>query len=308
MVKARTLWPGVESPPAPTGQGAEHPVYPCQSNCISSPDCHLLNDPSNKVLRVFLTVYVMKTFRNLLSLTVAFTFSLAPLHQATAAEATTTPVGFITTNIKGDSAGTGAFTLMGISLFKPVEFQGVIDSVNGSVVTDTDAQWTDDQWNDSYYFELFSSDTVAEPNAGLIVTITDTTTNTITLSTDVSAVLASGQAFRIRLHHTLASLFGSDNAAGFKSATSPAQADEVTLFDPASQSSVGYFYSTFGESKWRPVGDALFGDANNVIVHPDAGIIIKRKDPSDLPVKILGTVKEGATSLSVVEGFITPPI
>ena len=47
MVKARTLWPGVESPPAPTGQGAEHPVYPCQSNCISSPDCHLLNDPSN---------------------------------------------------------------------------------------------------------------------------------------------------------------------------------------------------------------------------------------------------------------------
>ena len=48
MVKARTLWPGVESPPAPTGQGAEHPVYPCQSNCISSPDCHLLNDPSNK--------------------------------------------------------------------------------------------------------------------------------------------------------------------------------------------------------------------------------------------------------------------
>ena len=178
----------------------------------------------------------MKTFRNLLSLTVAFTFSLAPLHQATAAEATTTPVGFITTNIKGDSAGTGAFTLMGISLFKPVEFQGVIDSVNGSVVTDTDAQWTDDQWNDSYYFELFSSDTVAEPNAGLIVTITDTTTNTITLSTDVSAVLASGQAFRIRLHHTLASLFGSDNAAGFKSATSPAQADEVTLFDPASQS------------------------------------------------------------------------
>ena len=49
MVKARTLWPGVESPPAPTGQGAEHPVYPCQSNCISSPDCHLLNDPSNKV-------------------------------------------------------------------------------------------------------------------------------------------------------------------------------------------------------------------------------------------------------------------
>ena len=118
------------------------------------------------MLRVFLTVYVMKTFRNLLSLTVAFTFSLAPLHQATAAEATTTPVGFITTNIKGDSAGTGAFTLMGISLFKPVEFQGVIDSVNGSVVTDTDAQWTDDQWNDSYYFELFSSDTVAEPNAG----------------------------------------------------------------------------------------------------------------------------------------------
>ena len=66
---------------------------------------------------------------------------------------------------------------------------------------------------------------------------------------------------------------------------------------------MGYFYSTFGESKWRPVGDALFGDANNVIVHPDAGIIIKRKDPSDLPVKILGTVKEGATSLSVVEGF-----
>ena len=50
MVKARTLWPGVESPPAPTGQGAEHPVYPCQSNCISSPDCHLLNDPSNKAL------------------------------------------------------------------------------------------------------------------------------------------------------------------------------------------------------------------------------------------------------------------
>ena len=53
MVKARTLWPGVESPPAPTGQGAEHPVYPCQSNCISSPDCHLLNDPSNKEIHYF---------------------------------------------------------------------------------------------------------------------------------------------------------------------------------------------------------------------------------------------------------------
>ena len=56
MVKARTLWPGVESPPAPTGQGAEHPVYPCQSNCISSPDCHLLNDPSNNT-RVFPWIY-----------------------------------------------------------------------------------------------------------------------------------------------------------------------------------------------------------------------------------------------------------
>ena len=88
----------------------------------------------------------MNVLKILLALSI-LTFSGAQF--ASAADAVTEAVGFTTLTIDGDS-----LNFIGLSMVNAVEFQGVVDSVNGDTVTFTGDASALNQG--TYFFELVS--------------------------------------------------------------------------------------------------------------------------------------------------------
>ncbi len=243
-----------------------------------------------------------------LAVTILCTILSSPINAQTSV--TTDPVGFITLNVKGAGTNQFAFSLVGLGMFNPVDFQGAVTAVPAfNQLTVSGA--TFDNFTGGQYFVEFLTD----PNSSLLVTITSASGDTLTLSnTQAELDLTSGNnainladatadTFRIRKHHTLASVFGANNTAGFTGATSAGGADEIILYDPVTQTSNCYFYSTFGTAQWRPCDDAFFGVANDTIIFPESGLIVKRKASTDVNIKLLGAVKTKDTNLAVLTGF-----
>src|SRR5687768_8867147 len=126
--------------------------------------------------------------------------------------ATTDPVGFITLNVAGTGgAGGSSLSFRGLSLTRPVEYQGSAESVSTNSVTDNEAAWTDNQFNGAngaYFLEITSG-----PGAGSTYDITATTaaTKTVTLAQNLGAGIAAPVVFKIRKHWTIAAVFGAAN-------------------------------------------------------------------------------------------------
>jgi len=82
---------------------------------------------------------------------------------------------------------------------------------------------------------------------------------------------------------TLATAF--PGGAGLNAGTSPAIADTVSIVDPATGAISTYFFSS-ATSQWR-VGTT---DSSHVVVPPGAGIMVTRKDPTAVQIRIAGEV------------------
>lgn len=223
---------------------------------------------------------------------------VAPLVQAQQT-VTTPPVGFITLNIEGDG-----FTLLGLGLFNAVDHQGVVAGATSgndqTVITDDNASFTADQYATGYFIEILSGE-----NAGIMVDIAGNTETTVTLAQDISGLLPVDTSYAIRKHHTIGSVFGDTNAAGLGGAATGASADELLIFNPVSQTSTTYFYNSIF-NRWVNAAN-IVGNANGEILYPDQGLIIKRKVADPVSFKLLGSVKVGATALSIENGFNIVP-
>jgi len=125
------------------------------------------------------------------------------------------------------------------------------------------------------------------------------------LSAPVNGIINVGDNFKIFPHQTLNTVFGNANqyAIVFGSNTS-AEADNIYVWNPASQQNVGpFFYRSQGSIGWRgPAGSTI--DAGNTPLYIDQGIEIQRKQVSGTNVnfQVVGAVKLGPTITSVPGG------
>jgi len=125
------------------------------------------------------------------------------------------------------------------------------------------------------------------------------------LSAPVNGIINVGDNFKIFPHQTLNTVFGNANqyAIVFGSNTS-AEADNIYVWNPASQQNVGpFFYRSQGSIGWRgPAGSTI--DAGNTPLYIDQGIEIQRKQVSGTNVnfQVVGAVKLAPTITSVPGG------
>lgn len=272
------------------------------------------------------------TFSTALLGAVSLSFLPVGITRAQTATATTDPVGYITLSVAGTHGGSSAaLSFLGQGMTRPVEYQSNVKSVNGTSVTDTSANWTDDQFNvvtsgstttgSAYYLEVTSgtgvglwSDIVSTNGA---TTSHSGTPDTVVLSTDLSAYLTAGTTYKIRKNWTISSIFGVDptaaGASGLAGGTL-STADQVLVYKPATYSSTGvqtkagayttYYYKTsgLGGTGWRSSASNS-ADASNAKLEPSDGILVQRNQTTDLTFTLVGAVKLGTSDLPVSYGL-----
>lgn len=240
---------------------------------------------------------------------IAVALAISPLVASAQTSVTTDPVGFFTLTIHGHGGvAPSALSFIGVSMTQPVAYQGSVDSFSGSTITQNSATWADDAFdgaNGPYFLEITSGS-----HAGLMLDIVSTTasTKTLGLSQPVTSYLTGGETFKIRKHWTLASLFGTAGSGGstvLGGGASSADADEILVYDHVSGSYDGYYnkVSGFGTKGWRSENATTTGDMSGVVLYIDEGIIIRRKQPADVSVQLVGSVKTGPTMVAINPGL-----
>jgi hypothetical protein len=212
--------------------------------------------------------------------------------------------GFTTITVKGHGPhALNALSFIGLGLTRAVVGQGILQVAGTAILSDLSANWSQDQFNGvngAHYIEITSG-----PGAGLVTDIIATKSETKSLQTanDLSPYLTGAVSYKIRKHWTLRTLFGPQNEAGL-GAGSNINADEILIYDPITQVFTVYYYKTagLGGTGWRS-NLSPSSDQSDAKLDLTRGIIIRRKQATDLNVKVFGVVKKGATYMAVHPGM-----
>jgi uncharacterized protein (TIGR02597 family) len=231
---------------------------------------------------------------------VLLTTVVSTLAQVTTA--TTDPVGFITLGVNGTGGvGQEALSFRGLGLTRAVEYQGSAETVGTNTLVDNEATWTDNQFNGAngaYFLEVTTG-----PGAGTIYDIAGTSagTKTITLGQNLAAGITAPVTFKVRKHWTIGSVFGPANESGLGGGAQ-GEADEVLIFNPVTGSFQTFYFKVggLGGNGWRNASTGA--DATNQIIYADDGMLIRRRQSSNVNVVLLGAVKTGVTSIPVLTG------
>lgn len=219
-------------------------------------------------------------------------------YRVTDGTTTSEPVGFSKLRIAGlTGSQTSTYSYLGINLVNPTSYQGAVTSRGTESITDSGANWTDNQFNGAngeFYLEITSG-----PAAGTTTDILSTSaaTKTLTLDDDLSSLLAGGEQYRIRKHRTIDDVFGKNNAAKLKSSTTVSSSDEVRLFNPVTQAFLVYYYNST-VSGWRSSTSAT-ADASSTKLYMDQGVAIRRRAAGDITLVVTGAVKTGPTIIPI---------
>jgi hypothetical protein len=220
--------------------------------------------------------------------------ALALAVPASAQNATTDPVGFVTNTVRASSNGI-AYSATPIS---PVllaassvngTITGAITSIGNTTITIASAGWTNDQLPASDVNVLFKTGNLT----GLILPVTANTADTLTVSTEglnLSSIGGSvGDSIQLVQGDTLASMFGDvtngvfgGNATQF----SASQTDKVTTTDSSGTVRVYYYNTQFNQ--WRRSGSST--DQSFVRISPTAGALYSRISTSNMTITTTGNV------------------
>jgi len=193
--------------------------------------------------------------------------------------ATTDPVGYVSINIQGGGASS---LISNGGLVQPgIAASGA--SVATTTVTLPGASWIVDGFAGSHYVQLES---------GAWSAILSNSETQLTIESSLGTV--ANTALTIRPLHTLNTLFGTTNSAGFTGGSGLGQADIIAVFDQATQNFSGLYYYNTGSSEWQNSGN---NTAGNTIVYPDEAIVVVGKTTKQ--ITITGTVQTGTTSGSL---------
>jgi len=231
---------------------------------------------------------------------------LAAISTLPAQSVVTDPVGFTTLTVAAKPASNRGFTFLAINMFRPTEYRSTVVSaatVGGvTVLTFPAGSFTANQFTgvgNAHFVEVAPTGTFANGSgAGMISDITANDTSTITLAENLTASITNGtSAIKVRAHWTFGTVFGTNNSAGFLAGTS-GTADIISILNPGSGGFSNYYYSS-ANARWQ-IG--LSTNANNVVIPPDAGLLIERKLTSPVVFTVVGEVKLGPTEVIVVGG------
>jgi hypothetical protein len=224
---------------------------------------------------------------------------LATAHIASAQNATTDPVGFVTMNI---TAGTGTakkITFVSVPLLDSAssiggQSVGTISGFTSTTISNSAAGWTPGQLSAAsapYLIQITSG--AAKGSMFLISTTVNNTANTVTISADdqvntnlTQIGLANGDGYKIIPCDTLASLFGTPASTGILGGANQTVADTIQIVFNGSTKT--YFYSTT-LNRWtqQTLGSP---DASNTPLRPYVGIQYGRLANTNLQITATGNV------------------
>ncbi|HWB02461.1 MAG TPA: TIGR02597 family protein [Verrucomicrobiales bacterium] len=243
--------------------------------------------------------------------------SLAAAAGSHAQTAVTDPVGYITMKVTAAPAGSSSLSFVAPTLVNKLEFSGIASAATATTITLSGAApLTAGAYNaavnaayDSvvpmpgYYVEVS-----AGAGEGQWANITGNTATALTVDRDLSTFITGGTTtVRIRKHSTIGEVFGTTNTAGLKGADTSAAADEVKLLKPVTHEVKSYFFYDDGAvTQWS---DLNLNDAVNVIIGPDQGMVIQRKNGgAAVNVVRVGHVKTGKTAVYATPGANVLPV
>jgi uncharacterized protein (TIGR02597 family) len=215
---------------------------------------------------------------------------LAATPFASAQNATTTPVGFMTFTV-ASGATTGFCIPLQDSV--PADFtgspNGKISGVTSNTITVDGAGWSPGALSVAaapYFIRITSGS--AQGRLFDISTSTQNTATVVTVNTQGSDLTtlgiqtgANGDTFQILPADTLNTLFGNSTFGG----SSAASSDTVSRWTGASWQS---FYFNTTNNRWQPSSGST--NASNIIVRPDSGYLFTRRGPTTLELTTVGTV------------------
>jgi hypothetical protein len=214
---------------------------------------------------------------------------------ASAQTAYTTPVGYTTS----ETILASNFSLLGLTVHQPTIAAGVLEAVTSTSVTDSDINFTTILTSgNTYIIEI--SDDASSANGGIAETISWAGSQLNTPSNLTLLGAAPGVKYKLRKASTISDIFGANNEAGLKAGTSTT-ADVIWV-----PTGTGTFDQYFRQPAnppfvpspfWAKIGTAgNFGNAP--IVYLD-GIIIQRRDTTNLNIVVTGEVKKNPTIYSL---------
>jgi hypothetical protein len=179
----------------------------------------------------------------------------------------------------------------------PVLYAGTVSSLQNTALTDTNATWTSSQFGSG------GVPAYAEFDNGSMVDIAGSasTTKSLSLAGNLGGMASAGDAYRIRAHFTVASLFGTNNETGLKSGGNTAQADNVMVLVPQTQQTLTIFYYDDGVNHGWLTAD--YNPADKLVVYPEQGLLVRRVASGDRHVYLCGPVKTGVTLAPVEPGY-----
>ncbi len=229
----------------------------------------------------------------------------APLMDSPAQEASTVPVGVVSTSIPAGTGSVKKTSLLSLPLLETAVLTGKavgqFSSVTATTFSDSSAGWTPGELSNAAQPKLLLITSGAAQGHMFLISTLATAQNTATTATISAAdstvadlttlgILtgANGDTYRILNCDTLASLFGTPQTTGVLGGTSANTADSVILVVNGAAST--YYYKTdVTPNRWTK---SAFGnpDASTTPVLPYYGIQYSRLGASAIDLTVRGDV------------------
>jgi uncharacterized protein (TIGR02597 family) len=190
--------------------------------------------------------------------------------QARAIDVFTDPVGFITL-----TAVPSGLSFVSLGMTQIPVLRGVVNGVVGQQLT-LNSTLTPNQYigpggATQYFIEITSG-----PNAGLIDDIISNDTAAVYTANNDSAEVSATQTFKIYPHWTLNTAFGSPAQSGLPGGTTATTADNLLIWNAATQQTTTYYWRTAGTPGWRS-GASLTVDVGTNLLNLGSIIEVQRK-------------------------------
>ena len=213
--------------------------------------------------------------------------------------ARTAPLGYYTVKVPGAAeTGSTARTYLGIQLLPNAKFTGLVQSVNGNAVAfqalvPMDYTSIADPVRPCYLHVLDG------PGRGFVTDIVGFQTSGVVCAEDPGPWLQAGTRVLVRPHSNLADILGAANPFGFAAGTAAETADNVVVWDAATQQEKVYYFHSM-RNRWEEQG--VEADAGTASIRFPQGFYLVRRSPGMLRIVLSGNIGSEAVLLPVNPG------
>jgi hypothetical protein len=208
----------------------------------------------------------------------------------------TAPRGYYTVKVPGaPEPGMTARTYLGIQLLPDPKFVGLVQGVNGNSVNlgTSDHTIFSDPVRPCYLHVLDGT------GRGFVTDVTAFQTSGVVCAENPGPWLQAATRVMIRPHSNISDILGADNRFGFAAGTNAGSADNVVLWDAATQKEkIYYFHST--RNRWEQKN--IVADAGTASIRFPQGFYLVRRSPGMLRIALSGNVGSEAVLLPVRPG------